>query len=308
MRFGVFDTDLTAVQAPDRSNCAKVRLARRTPPGAASDEWLWNRNQAGVDDCAIVTDPGLIRDRGPYDRGMPAVTVPTSDGPIDAVLESPREASAAPWPGVVVVHDALGVGRDIRDITARVAEHGYLTLTPDLYSRGGRTRCVVRVFRELLGGRGRAVDDLVAARDLLAARPDCTGKVGVVGFCMGGGFALVLATEGFDVSAPFYGPLPRRLDAALRGACPIVGSYGARDPMLWNAGARLDAALGRVGVDHDVQTYPGVGHSFANRLVSGSTTGAVLRIAGMGYDAEKSADAWRRVFEFFDVHLSAGAQ
>lgn len=239
---------------------------------------------------------------------MSTVTVPTPHGPIDAVLESPADAATAPWPGVVVVHDALGVGRDIRDITARIAGHGYLTLTPDLYSRGGRTRCVARVLRELVGGAGRAVEDLVAARELLAARSDCTGKVGVVGFCMGGGFALVLATEGFDVAAPFYGPLPRHLDEALRGACPIVGSYGARDPMLWNAGRRLDAALERVGVEHDVETYPRVGHSFANRLVTGSATGALLRVAGMGYDAEQSADAWRRVFAFFDAHLSAGTE
>ncbi len=66
------------------------------------------------------------------------VSVPTGQGPIDAVLETPD--GTGPWPGVVVVHDALGIGRDIRDITARVAAYGYLTLTPDLYTRGGRTR------------------------------------------------------------------------------------------------------------------------------------------------------------------------
>ena len=106
------------------------------------------------------------------------VSVPTGQGPIDAVLETPD--GTGPWPGVVVVHDALGIGRDIRDITARVAAHGYLTLTPDLYTRGGRTRCVVGTFRDLIRRRGRAVDDLLSARDLLVARPDCTGRVGVI--------------------------------------------------------------------------------------------------------------------------------
>ncbi|WP_420880072.1 dienelactone hydrolase family protein [Rhodococcus sp. (in: high G+C Gram-positive bacteria)] len=237
---------------------------------------------------------------------MSMVTVPTAQGPIDAVLETP--SGIAPWPGVVVVHDALGVGRDIRDITSRVAAHGYLTLTPDLYTRGGRARCVVGTFRDLIRRRGRAVDDLLASRDLLAARPDCTGSVGVIGFCMGGGFALVLAPRGFDASAPFYGPLPRHIEDALGGACPIVGSYGARDPMLWGAGRTLDGTLTRLGVEHDVQTYPGVGHSFANRLVSGQVTGKLLRITGMGYDRATSEDAWRRVFEFFDSHLSGGAE
>lgn len=179
------------------------------------------------------------------------VSVPTGQGPIDAVLETPD--GTGPWPGVVVVHDALGIGRDIRDITARVAAHGYLTLTPDLYTRGGRTRggrtrCVVGTFRDLIRRRGRAVDDLLSARDLLVARPDCTGRVGVIGFCMGGGFALVLAPEGFDAAAPFYGPLPRDIEEALGGSCPFVGSYGARDPMLRGAGRKLDSALTRLGV------------------------------------------------------------
>jgi len=239
---------------------------------------------------------------------MAAVLIPTPDGPVDAVLDIPDDTGTAPWPGVVVVHDALGVGRDIRDITARVASNGYLALTPDLYSRGGRARCIVRVFRELIGGHGRAVDDLRAARDLLAARPDCTGRVGVIGFCMGGGFALVLAPEGFAAAAPFYGALPRHVDEALRGACPIVGSYGSRDPVLRNAGRRLDAALTRIGVEHDVETYPGVGHSFANRLVTGEKAGGLLRIAGMGYDHAASEDAWRRVFAFFGEHLSGGSE
>ncbi|PTR28907.1 carboxymethylenebutenolidase [Rhodococcus sp. OK519] len=237
---------------------------------------------------------------------MSTVKVPTPEGSIDAVLETPP--GAGPWPGVVVVHDALGVGRDIRGITARVAARGYLTLTPDLYTRGGRTRCVTRVFRELIRRQGRAVDDLLAARDLLATRPDCTGKVGVIGFCMGGGFALVSAPRGFDASAPFYGPLPRHIEDALGGSCPIVGSYGARDPMLWGAGRKLDAALTGLDIEHDVETYPGVGHSFANRLVSGQAAGKLLRVTGMGYDHATSEDAWRRVFAFFDVHLSGGAE
>lgn len=231
---------------------------------------------------------------------MPETTIDAPAGPLGGVLEVP--AGTGPWPGVVVVHDALGLSRDIRGIARRIADRGYLTLAPDLYSRGGRVRCVTRTFRELIRGHGRSIDDLNAAREMLLARPDCDGAVAVVGFCMGGGFALVMAPKGFDVAAPFYGPLPRHLDEALGGACPIVASFGARDPILRGAGPKLTAALERLEVPHDVETYPGVGHSFANQLPAGPAA-PLLRVVGMGYGAAQSEDAWRRVFAFLDTHL-----
>ncbi len=132
----------------------------------------------------------------------------------------------SPWPGVVVVHDALGLSDDIRAITDRFATAGYLALAPDLFSRGGMVRCVKSVFSQLYSGSGRAFDDLDAARTLLSDRDDSSGKVGVAGFCMGGGFALVAAARGFDASAPYYGDLPK--DTALAGACPVVASFGPR--------------------------------------------------------------------------------
>ncbi|MFE3290124.1 dienelactone hydrolase family protein [Rhodococcus sp. NPDC059234] len=231
---------------------------------------------------------------------MPAITLDAPDGPLGAVLESP--SGSGPFPGVVVVHDMLGLSVDIRNIARSIADHGYLALAPDLYSRGGRVRCVPRVFRELIGRRGRAVEDLLAARERLVADERCTGTVAVVGFCMGGGFALVMAPKGFDVSAPFYGVLPRQLDEALGGACPIVASFGTRDPFLRGAGAKLSGALDRLDVPHDVKTYSGVGHSFANHLPAPEP---LLRITGFAYGPEQSEDAWRRVFAFLETHLHA---
>ncbi|MGW0044948.1 dienelactone hydrolase family protein [Rhodococcus sp. NPDC003348] len=232
---------------------------------------------------------------------MPALTIDTPDGAIDAVLERPD--GDGPHPGVVVVHDALGLGADIRGIARDIADHGYLALAPDLYSRGGVARCMTGVFRDLIRRRGRAFTDLLAARDHLRASSDCTGAVAVVGFCMGGGFALALSPMGFDASAPFYGPLPRHLDEALGGACPIVASYGSRDPILPRAGAKLSAALDRQRIPHDVKTYSGVGHSFANHLPAGPAA-PLLRVVGFAYGEEQTRDAWRRVYGFLDEHLT----
>src|SRR4029453_11507010 len=109
---------------------------------------------------------------------------------------------------------------------------GYVAVAVDLYSAGGAFRCVKGVFQALLSGKGKAFDDIEAARVYTAGRDDCTGKVGVVGFCQGGGFALLTAQRGFDASAPNYGMLPKDLDGVLEGACPMVVSYGKKDRLI----------------------------------------------------------------------------
>lgn len=233
---------------------------------------------------------------------MTTIHIDAPAGPIDALLDIP--AGPGPWPGVVVIHDAIGYGRDMQSISGRVAGAGYLALSPNLYSRGGRARCITRVMRELLTQRGRALDDILAARDHLQAMPECSGAVGIAGFCMGGQFALILAPKGFGASAPFYGvPLPRHLEQTLDGACPIVASFGGRDLMGRGAADRLRRVVEDKDIAHDIKVYPSVGHSFANQLPAQP----LIRIAGFGYDEAATADAWARVFGFFGEHLHATA-
>ncbi|WP_372433643.1 dienelactone hydrolase family protein [Hoyosella rhizosphaerae] len=238
---------------------------------------------------------------------MSEFSLHTSGGDMTAYLFHP-ESSSGPLPGVVVVHDAIGLSDDTKDICQRVADQGYVVVAPDLFSRGGdsrigKMRCVRRVFKDLIARRGQAVDDLLAAREFLLQRDDCTGAVGIVGFCMGGGFALVMAPKGFDASAPFYGVVPKGLHEALDGACPVVASFGKRDPLLPRGEKRLVKALEAHGVEYDVKTYPGVGHSFVNKLDYGPAT-PLLKVTGFHYGAEAADDAWKRVFAFFDKHLS----
>jgi carboxymethylenebutenolidase len=233
---------------------------------------------------------------------MTTIEIDTPDGPIDALLSLPPGQS--PSPGVVVIHDALGYGPDVQSINDHVARAGYVALTPNLYARGGRVRCIPRVMRELLTQRGRALADILAARDHLLGMPECTGRVGIAGFCMGGQFALVMSPKGFGASAPFYGtPLPRHLSDTLDGACPIVASFGSRDPMGIGAPGRLRKTTEAKRIPADIKVYAGAGHAFANKLPGQP----LLRITGFGYNQAATEDAWSRVFSFFREHLGAGA-
>ena len=135
--------------------------------------------------------------------------------------------------------EAFGLDEQMRAHADRLADLGYLTLVPDLYSDGGVRRCVVSTFRALVTGEGRSFADMEAARQWLATNPRCTGRVGVIGFCLGGGFALLGASRGFDASSVNYGQPPKDLDAAVARACPIVASYGGRDAGLRGVAQRL---------------------------------------------------------------------
>ncbi|MDT4917353.1 MAG: carboxymethylenebutenolidase [Pseudonocardiales bacterium] len=213
-------------------------------------------------------------------------------------------ADDGPWPGVVVVHEAFGLNDVVRRQADHLATAGYAALALDLFSDGGAARCLVSTFRALMTGKGKAIADIEAGRDFLRNRPDATGRVGIIGFCMGGGFALVMASRGFDAAAPNYGPLPPKLERVLAGACPVVASYGGRDPLIPGAGRKLGRTLAAVGVEHDIKLYPGVGHSFLNDVPIGpGPLPTVMRVANVGPRPEAAADAWRRIETFFDTHL-----
>jgi carboxymethylenebutenolidase len=244
---------------------------------------------------------------------MPDISYPVADGAGRGYLAVPQPTAGAPaagaaaaagrWPGVVVIHEAFGLNDDIRQKAGQLAARGYLALAPDLYEGRSWVRCVRATFRQLRAGAGPAFTALEAARGFLAARDDCTGRTGVIGFCLGGGFALLCAPrEGFSAASVNYGEVPADAERALAGACPIVGSYGGRDPMGTKPPERLQRALTVLEVPHDVKVYPGVGHRF---LTKPSGAGAVLgRLARMNYIESDAADAWQRIYAFFDRYLS----
>lgn len=229
--------------------------------------------------------------------------IPLPDGRMMPAYFS--EAGGSPAPGVVVVHEIFGLNDDIRDIADEFARRGFHAVAPDLLGLGGRLRCLVSIARSLSAGEGPAIDAVDAARRWLADRDDGTGQVGIAGFCLGGGFAIVMAKRGFGASAVNYGRLPKDLDAALAGSCAMVASYGARDGSLPGVAEKLRAGLERAGVEHDVKEYADAGHSFLNH--SSETSPRWMKpLAGSmnaGFVDTAAADAWDRITRMFDAAL-----
>lgn len=238
------------------------------------------------------------------------LSIQTKDGTLPLYVAAP--AGEGPWPGVVVIHDVVGMTPDLCRQADWLARAGFVAAAPDLFARDGtgKVRCLIAMIPEVRAKSGRSFDDIEATRRWLEAREDCTGRIGVIGFCMGGGYALVLAPDGaFAASSVNYGTASKEAYTAeyLQGACPIVGSFGGADRTVRDGAPRLEAALTALGVAHDVKEYPGVQHGFLNDHRPDEIP-AVFRIinklSGSPYDAEAARDARNRIVQFFTEHLA----
>jgi carboxymethylenebutenolidase len=227
-----------------------------------------------------------------------AVSVPGEGGQaIGAFLARP--AAEKPAPGVVVIHEWWGLNDHIKDIARRFAREGFVALAPDLYSRMGNkvTRDANEAAKLMESLQSQHVlKDLNATTRYLTQQPFVDAwKIGVVGFCMGGTFALMLASHNSDIKAavPFYGQIPPT-DSLQYLLCPILYIYGEQDGWIKTQDVeRLRQGLKQFGRPGDVRVYPNCPHAFFN-----DTRSDVHR-------PREAADAWQRTLAFLRSHLGA---
>jgi len=219
---------------------------------------------------------------------------PAGSGTMRGYLVKPAAAKGK-LPGVLVVHENRGLNPHIEDVARRVALEGFVAFAPDaLFPLGGYPGGEDKAreqFQKLDQAKTR--EDFVAATAWLKARPECTGKVGVVGFCYGGSIANMLATRVPDLggAVPFYGGQPKPEEVPNIKA-PLLIHYAETDERV-NAGwPAYEGALKAAKVKYEVFIYPGTQHGFNN-----DTTPR--------YDKDAAALAWKRTIEFFQKNLGA---
>ena len=233
-----------------------------------------------------VNDPRLKTERA-------TVPSPQGNGSIRGYLVRPANATGK-LPGVIVVHENRGLNPYIEDVTRRLGLANFVAFAPDgLTSQGGYSgddEKGAELFQKV--DRTKMYEDFIAAARWLKGRPDCTGKIGAVGFCFGGGVVNMLAVRmGSDLSAgvPFYGGQPSAEDAA-HVKTPLLLHYAGLDERI-NAGwAAYETILKQNKVTNTAHFYDNANHGFHN-----DTTPR--------YDETAAKLAWQRTLDFFNQHL-----
>jgi carboxymethylenebutenolidase len=217
---------------------------------------------------------------------------PSGNGKMKGYLVQPA-ARKDRLPGVLVVHENRGLNPHIEDIARRLGLDNFVAFAPDalapLGGYPGNEDKARELFQKLDQAKTR--EDFVTAYNVLKARPECNGRVGVVGFCYGGSIANMLATRAPDLGAavPFYGRQPAAADVPKIKA-PLLIHYAENDPGV-NAGwPEYEAALKASKVEYTSYTYTGAQHGFNN-----DTTPR--------YDEKAAKLAWQRTVDFFNKNL-----
>ena len=223
------------------------------------------------------------------------ITFNGPNGPVKAYTAKPRKLKKrAKIPGVVVIHENRGLNEHIEDVARRTALAGYFAIAPDGLSVAGGAPADQEAARDLFAKQDppRIAGDVLAAIPWIAADATNNGKIGVVGFCYGGGLALraTLEAVGVDAAVCFYGRQPAATDVP-RIRAALLLNYAGEDERV-NAGIpEFQAALDSAKVKYQLFTYPGTQHGFHNDS------------SAARYNEEAAKLAWSRTIAFFDEYL-----
>jgi carboxymethylenebutenolidase len=223
-----------------------------------------------------------------------SVTFPGGSGKGMGLLVTPE--GKGPFPAVLVIQEWWGMDEWMKNRARALAKEGYVALAVDLY-HGKSTNKEEEAHQLMMGlDRGQALQDLAGAFNFLASRPDVRKeRIGTLGFCMGGMYALVLATQEPRLAAvvAYYGLPPTDPAAIARIKAPVMGNYGAKDQGPSPEQVRtFETEMKKDGKTIDVKLYDGAGHAFANE---NNPWG--------GYREAAARDAWSRTTRFLDANL-----
>lgn len=218
---------------------------------------------------------------------------PNGHGEVRGYRVRPAEGEG-PWPAVVVVHENRGLNPYIEDVARRLAKDGFLALAPDGLTTVGGYPGNDEKGRELQSSVDpeKLMNDFFAAVEFLMADPQSSGKVGITGFCYGGGVANAAAVAYPELggAVPFYGRQPNPADVPKIEA-PLLIHYAEMDERVNEGWPAYEAALKEAGVEYEAHIYPGVNHGFHNDSTP-------------RYDEAAAELAWQRTVEFFKENLA----
>ena len=222
------------------------------------------------------------------------VSVPRANGKGEMESFLAKPDGTGPFPGVIVIHEIFGLNDNIREIAGQFAEQGYAALAVDLFSNRNRMVCMMQIIHGMLIRplNNSMLADLKSSVAFLQKQAGVdANRIGTVGFCMGGAYALQLAItdKGMKAASVFYGANPKPLDAVAE-ACPIIGSYPDKD-FTTQAARELETSLTKYNVPHDIKIYDHTQHSFYAQQRT-------------PFEVDASQDAWQRMLSFFEQHLN----
>ena len=233
----------------------------------------------------------------PDDPGLTSTMIeyPGNAGNVKAYLSQPKDGGKRGT--VIVIHENKGLVEHIQDVARRLAKEGFAALAVDLLSRqGGSAQYkaeadAVDAIKKV--SQDNVVEDLNSAVAYIKKQGFSNGRVGVVGFCWGGGQSLNFATKCKDLNAAivYYGRNPNPLDQVQNIPCPVLGNYGEDDPNIMPGVEPLKEAVTKYGKSFDCKVYPGAKHAFNNNTNAGR------------YHPEAAKDAWARTVKFYKENL-----